>query len=439
MEGYIFEWLNILLRWLHVITGIAWIGASFYFVWLDNNLVKPTDPALLEKGVGGELWAVHGGGFYNPQKYLLAPATLPQHLHWFYWESYSSWLSGFALFAVLYLFNANAYLIDRNVMAMSTSMAIAAALAFLVLGWVFYDLICRWFGDRDNGDRIVGPLVTIYVVAAVWLACHVFSGRAAFLLSGAMMATIMSANVLFWIIPGQRKVVAAMRAGQPPDPIHGRRGKQRSVHNTYFTLPVIFAMLSNHYSMLYSADYSWLVLLLMMLAGVLIRQFFILRHKAVTDWRFPGAAVAILIGVAVWLAPAATPAVPTTAAAAVGASEPASAAVAGVTTASASPPASASTSTSTSTSTSASTTSFDQVQKIIGERCLQCHAAHPTMMPTPGKNIVLDSKALILQHAQQIYQQAVIQKTMPLANMTHITDQERALIGAWFTAGADAK
>jgi uncharacterized membrane protein len=402
MEGYILEWFNILLRWLHVITGIAWIGASFYFVWLDNSLERPTDPALLEKGVGGELWAVHGGGFYNPQKYVVAPDTLPKHLHWFYWEAYSSWLSGFALFSVLYLFNANTYLIDRNVMLIPAGAAIAAALAFLVLGWVFYDVICRCFGDRENGERIVGPLVTLYVVAAVWVACHVFAGRAAFLLSGAMMATIMSANVLFWIIPGQRKVIAAMRAGQPPDPIHGKRGKQRSVHNTYFTLPVIFAMLSNHYSMMYEAANNWLVLLLMMLAGVLIREFFLLRHKAIVDWRYPGAAAVILIGVALWLAPAPV----------------------------AAPLADAADNTAVS---------FVQIQKIIGDRCLQCHAAHPTLIPAPGKNIVLDSNALILQHAQQIYQQAVIQKTMPLANMTHITDQERALIGAWFTEGAHAK
>ena len=403
MQAYIFEWLNILLRWLHVITGIAWIGASFYFVWLDNNLVKPTDPKLLEKGVGGELWAVHGGGFYNPQKYLLAPASLPKHLHWFYWESYSSWLSGFALFSVLYLFNANAFLIDKNVMPMSANVAIAAALGFLVFGWIIYDLICRLFGDRADGDRIVGVLIVLYVIAAVWLACHVFSGRAAFLLSGAMLATIMSANVLFWIIPGQRKVVASMRAGEAPDPIHGRRGKQRSVHNTYFTLPVIFAMLSNHYSMLYEAANSWLILLAMMLAAVLIRQFFLLRHKAIVDWRYPLAAIAILVGVAAWMAPpASTPLV--------GSAAPAVADV-----------------------------SFEQVQKIIGERCLQCHATHPTLMPTPGKNIVLDTQPLILQHAQQIYQQAVLQKSMPLGNLTHITDDERAVIGAWFMAGANAK
>jgi uncharacterized membrane protein len=402
MQTYIFEWLNILLRWLHVITGIAWIGASFYFVWLDNNLVKPTDPALLDKGVGGELWAVHGGGFYNPQKYLGAPGALPDNLHWFYWESYSSWLSGFALFAVLYLFNANTFLIDKDVMVMTAGAAIAASLGFLVLGWVFYDLICRLFGDRENGDRIVGILVVVYVVAAIWIACHVFAGRAAFLLSGAMLATIMSANVFFWVIPGQRKVVASMRAGETPDPIHGRRAKQRSVHNTYFTLPVIFAMLSNHYSVLYGAANSWLVLLLMMLAGVLIRQFFILRHKAIVDWRYPAAAVAILIGVIAWLAPTPSPLAAGAAGGAPAASE--------------------------------TRVSFEQVQKIIGERCLQCHAARPTLMPTPGKNVVLDSKELIMQHAQQIYQQVVVQKSMPLGNMTHITDEERAAIGAWYSA-----
>jgi uncharacterized membrane protein len=400
MEAYIFDWLNILLRWLHVITAIAWIGASFYFVWLDNSLVGPTDPALLEKGVGGELWAVHGGGFYNPQKYLLAPSTLPQHLHWFYWEAYSTWLSGFALFSVLYLFNANTFLVDRHVMAMPAAVAIAAALAFLALGWIIYDLICRLFGDRAGGDRIVGVLVVAYVIAAVWLACHVFAGRAAFLLSGAMLATIMSANVLFWIIPGQRKMVAAMRAGQAPDPVHGRRGKQRSVHNTYFTLPVVFAMLSHHYSMMYGATYNWMVLLLMMLAGVLIRQFFILRHKAIVDWRYPAGAVLILAGMAVWLAPAPGPALPAARAAGV---------------------------------------PFQRITQIVGARCLQCHAAQPTLMSAPGKNIVLDSRERILQHAQQIYQQTVVQKTMPLGNMTNITEEERALIGAWFIAGADTK
>jgi uncharacterized membrane protein len=346
---------------------------------------------------------VHGGGFYNPQKYLLAPKTLPQNLHWFFWESYSTWLSGFALFSVLYLFNAGTFLVDKHVLDMSASTAVLAALAYLVIGWLVYDGICRLFGDRPGGDRVVGVLVTLYVIVAVWAACHVFSGRAAFLMTGASLATVMSANVLFWIIPGQRKMVAAMRAGQSPDPIHGKRGKQRSVHNTYFTLPVIFAMLSNHYSMTYSAANNWVVLLLIMFAGVLIRQFFVLKHKGIFNWKYPLAAVLILAGVAFWIVPAGLLQPP-----------PAPAAAAGAPVA----------------------VSFAQVQQVVQTRCIQCHAAKPTLMPVPGKGILLDSKENIVQHAQLIYQQAVVQKAMPLGNMTNITDDERALLGKWFEQGA---
>ncbi|MDR6584499.1 hypothetical protein HBH1_03314 [Herbaspirillum sp. BH-1] len=418
MEAYLLDWLNLLLRWLHVITAIAWIGSSFYFVWLDNSLVAPTDPELKEKGVGGELWAVHGGGFYNPQKYLLAPKALPEHLHWFYWESYSTWLSGFALFSLLYLFNANVFLVDRNVFDMSASMAGGTAIAFLLFNWLIYDAICSTIGDRPGADRLVNLLVGLQVIVSVWAACHLFSGRAAFLISGASLATIMSANVLMWIIPGQRKMVASMRAGQAPDPIHGKRGKQGSVHNTYFTLPVLFAMLSNHYSMTYSAPHNWLVLLFIMAAGALIRQFFVLRHKGVYNWWYPGAAVLLLLAVIIWMSPAmqASPAAP------VAAATPAEAAGA-----------------ATAASTSPSAGGFAQVQQVIQARCIQCHAAKPTLMPVPGKGVLLDSPDNIAQHAQQIYQQAVVQKSMPLGNMTHITDDERAVIGKWFESGASIK
>ena len=242
MEAYLLDWANLLLRWLHVITAIAWVGSSFYFVWLDNHLIRPKSPDLLEKGVDGALWAVHGGGFYNPQKYMVAPKKIHTELHWFYWESYSTWLSGFALFTVLYLFNASTYLIDHSVHAWSPAGAIAAALGFLAVFWLVYDGICRAFGAGPEADRKVGAGVTALVVFAAWLACQLFAGRAAFLLVGAMMATAMSANVFFWIISGQRTVVAAMTAGQASDPVHGKRGKQRSVHNTYFTLPVLAAM-----------------------------------------------------------------------------------------------------------------------------------------------------------------------------------------------------
>ncbi|MCI1012346.1 urate hydroxylase PuuD [Herbaspirillum sp. C7C2] len=418
MEAYLLDWLNLLLRWLHVITAIAWIGSSFYFVWLDNSLVAPTDPELKEKGVGGELWAVHGGGFYNPQKYLLAPKALPEHLHWFYWESYSTWLSGFALFSLLYLFNANVFLVDRNVFDMSASMAGGTAIAFLLFNWLIYDAICSTIGDRPGADRLVNLLVGLQVIVSVWAACHLFSGRAAFLISGASLATIMSANVLMWIIPGQRKMVASMRAGQAPDPIHGKRGKQRSVHNTYFTLPVLFAMLSNHYSMTYSAPHNWLVLLFIMAAGALIRQFFVLRHKGVYNWWYPGAAVVLLLAVIIWMSPAmqARPAAP---AAAATLAEAAGAAA--------------------SPAPSPSAGGFAQVQQVIQARCIQCHAAKPTLMPVPGKGVLLDSPDNIAQHAQQIYQQAVVQKSMPLGNMTHITDDERAVIGKWFESGASIK
>ncbi|HQY76751.1 MAG TPA: urate hydroxylase PuuD, partial [Rhodoferax sp.] len=271
MESYLLDWANLLLRWVHVITAIAWVGSSFYFVFLDSSLTPPVDEDLKKQGVSGELWALHGGGFYHPVKFAGAPPQLPGHLHWFYWESYSTWLTGFSLFTVSYLWSAGTYLIDKSVMAWTPAAAVAVALSFLVVFWLAYDAICRIFGQRKHGDAIVGALVLVLVCVASYLACHWFAGRAAFLLVGAMIATAMSANVFFWIIPGQKTVVADIKAGRPVDPIHGKRGKQRSVHNTYFTLPVLFAMLSNHYSFTYSHPQNWLVLILMMLAGAAIR------------------------------------------------------------------------------------------------------------------------------------------------------------------------
>ena len=276
---FLIDWSSLLLRWLHLIVGIAWIGASFYFVWLDNSLVPATNQKLIDDGVSGELWAVHGGGFYNPQKYLNAPPQLPGHLHWFYWEAYSAWITGFLLFIVAYLINPSVMLVDKNIFDMSGQMAVIASLAYLVAGWVVYDVICRVFGVGDQADKKVAICLLIYVALASYLACQIFSGRAAFLMTGAMMATIMVANVFFWIIPGQKKVIASMKLDEVPEIIHGQRGKQRSVHNTFFTLPVLFAMLSNHYSMVYNSPHHWLVLMLMMLGGALIRFFFVSRHK----------------------------------------------------------------------------------------------------------------------------------------------------------------
>ncbi len=398
MEAYLLDWINLLLRWAHVVVAIAWIGSSFYFVFLDNSLTKPAASDLVAKGVDGELWAVHGGGFYNPQKYMVAPRTLPEHLHWFYWESYSTWLTGFALFTVLYLFNAGTFLVDRSVHEWSAAAAAAAALAFLVAFWLVYDLICRAFGQKRSGDLIVGAGVVAFVVLASWLACQLFAGRAAFLLVGAMLATAMSANVFFWIIPGQRTVVAQMKAGQLVDPIHGQRAKQRSVHNTYFTLPVLVAMLSNHYGFLYQGRHNWLVLVLLMLAGALIRHSFVARHKALVQgrrvpWEHAIAGTLALVGLAVWLAPP-----PPTAAAIAAAAKPAG---------------------------------FGEVKAVIDQRCVMCHNAQ-----LQQKNVALHTPELIKQHAQAVYQQASVLKLMPLNNATQITDGERALIKRWFDAGA---
>ena len=402
MEAYLLDWANLLLRWVHVITVIAWIGSSFYFVFLDNNLLKPTSPDLLEKGVDGAMWAVHGGGFYNPQKYMMAPQKIHTKLHWFYWESYSSWLSGFALFTVLYLYNASSFLIDKSLMDWAPSTAIAVALAFLVAFWVVYDTVCRLFGFRKNGELIVAALMLLVVAFSAWLACHWFAGRAAFLLVGAMIATAMSANVFVWIIPGQRKVVAAMTSGEKYDAmslaIHGKRGKQRSVHNTYFTLPVIFAMLSNHYSFLYTHPQRWLILFVMMFAGALIRQFFVQRHgyhlgRARNPWPFAAVGVVLIVAVIVAMAP--------WGAKSVAKNEPSQAAT------------------------------FVQVKSVIDQHCLSCHGAQVQM-----KNVRLDTPANIKLNAQNVYQQVSVTQQMPMNNATGITPEERQLVASWYLAGA---
>ena len=402
MEAYVLDWANLLLRWAHVIVAIAWIGSSFYFVFLDSSLTPPADPALKAKGVDGELWAVHGGGFYHPQKYLVAPPALPPNLHWFYWESYSTWLTGFALFTVMYLFNAGTFLVDKSVHQWSSGVAIAAALGFLAAFWIFYDLICRRVGERGGavgGDAKVGALVLLFIIGASWLACQLFAGRAAFLLVGAMIATAMSANVFFWIIPGQRKVIAQMGAGEPVSAIHGQRAKQRSVHNTYFTLPVLVAMLSNHYGWLYQGRHNWLVLVLLMLAGALIRHSFVARHKALVlgravPWGYAAAGTALLLGLAVALAPA--------------------------------PQAASSGATDAVT--------MAQVQAVLEQRCALCHNAQ-----VQQKGVALHTPALVQQHALALYQQVVVQRLMPMNNATQMTEAERGLIKRWFDAGATAR
>jgi uncharacterized membrane protein len=391
---YVLEWMNMLVRWLHVITGIAWIGASFYFVWLDNSLRPPAAGSdLANKGVAGELWAVHGGGFYNPQKYLVAPAELPAELHWFKWEAYSTWLSGFALLVIVYWLNAQAMMVDRSVADLSTWQAVGIGLGSLVVGWVVYDLLCR--SELGKHDLAFGVVVFALLVAAAWVLTHVLGGRAAYIHVGAMIGTIMVANVAMVIIPGQRRMVEAMRAGHKPDPVYGLRGKQRSVHNNYFTLPVLFIMISNHFAMTYRHPHAWAVLATIMAAGVFIRHFFNLRHKGRVEWIYPAIGVALLLGLAVALAPARPGA-------------------------------------------STGTVDFARVEAIIHQRCVSCHAAHPTQpgFASAPAGVMLDDARGIAQNAPRIYQQAVQLKAMPLANMTNMTDAERAQLGAWFEAGA---
>ena len=413
MESYLLDWANLLLRWVHVITAIAWIGSSFYFVFLDNSLIRPTSPDLLEKGVDGAMWAVHGGGFYNPQKYVVAPKKIHTKLHWFYWESYSTWLTGFALFTVMYLWNAGTFLVDRSLMDWSPAAAGWAALAFLAGFWLVYDAVCRLLGFREHGEAWVGAVMLGVVAAAAWAACQLFPGRAAFLLVGAMLATAMSANVFFWIIPGQRKVVAAMTSGQRFDAqalaIHGKRAKQRSVHNTYFTLPVLIAMLSNHYGWLHQGPWNWLVLMTLMLAGALIRHSFVARHRALTEgrrvpWEYAGAGVVLILGLVVAQRPAPLPA-HVGAAAATGAEDKVNTPV-----------------------------SYAQMRAVVDQHCIICHG-----LQMQQKNVALHTPELLGQHALAVHQQVAVLKLMPFNNATRMTQQERDLVRRWYEAGAPVR
>ena len=394
MEAYIVDWLNLLVRWLHLITGIAWIGASFYFVMLDFSLTPPKKPEDAKRGVFGELWAVHGGGFYNSQKYLTGPKGEPlsENLHWSKWEAYTTWMSGMGLLALIYWYGASSYLIDSSVMALTPVTAVAISIAFLAGGWIVYDFACRILAGREN---VLAVVMLALVMGAAWGLFHVFGARAAFVHVGAMIGTMMVANVFFHIIPGQKQMVADIRAGREPDSMPGIIGKQRSVHNTYFTLPVLFTMISNHYPMTYSHPYGWLVLGVIMLAGVLIRQFFVLRHKGRTLWLLPAIAIVLLVGLAVVLVPA--PAKPVA---------------------------------------KAETVSFAQVKVILDARCLACHAAQPTQpgFAQPPKGVVLETPEQIGQNAAKIAE-TVANKYMPIGNLTQMTDEERAVVAAWFAQG----
>jgi uncharacterized membrane protein len=397
-------WIEFAVRWTHVITAVAWIGSSFYFIALDLGLRKTPD---LPPGAYGEEWQVHGGGFYHVQKYLVAPDRLPDHLIWFKWESYATWLSGFALLILVYYLGAELYLVDPTVADLAVWQAVLISLASLTFGWLAYDTLCKSrFGD-DNTRLMV--LLYVILVAMAWGYTQVFSGRAALLHLGAFTATIMSANVFMIIMPNQRIVVADLKAGRVPDPKYGRIAKQRSTHNNYLTLPVLFLMLSNHYPLAFATQYNWIIASLVFLMGVTIRHYFNSRHAGKGNPTWTWAVTAILFLIIAWLstAPMRT-------------AEP-EAQLQGA------------------ALTYASASGFDEVTTIVQGRCSMCHAAEPVWdgMLWPPKGVVLETPAQIAREARRIYLQAGVSHAMPPANLSYMEPQERAAIVRWFQgAGA---
>jgi uncharacterized membrane protein len=394
------EWLAFAVRWLHVITAIAWIGSSFYFIALDLGLVKRDH---LPVGAYGEEWQVHGGGFYHIQKYLVAPATMPEHLTWFKWESYATWLSGFAMLCLVYYGGADLFLIDRHVLDISATTAIAISIGSLAIGWIFYDLLCKSPLGK-NTWTLMGILYVALVVMA-WGYTQVFTGRAAFLHLGAFTATIMSANVFFIIMPNQRIVVADLIAGRTPDPKYGAIAKQRSLHNNYLTLPVIFFMLSNHYPLAFATAYNWVIAALVFLMGVTIRHWFNTTHarKGRPTWTW---LVTLLIFIVImWLST--VPKVLT-----------------GEDNAEVSP----------AFQQFAANAHFPAVKDTISTRCSMCHSAEPVYegINRAPKGVMLENDAEIAAHAREIYIQAGRSHAMPPGNITDMTTDERKLLTAWF-------
>ena len=384
IDSYWDDWLELGFRWLHVVAGIVWIGTSFYFVALDNHLGRPR---VAEPDIAGESWEIHGGGFYRISKYRVAPDELPEPLHWFKWEAYTTWLSGFGLLVVLYYANADTYLIDKSVADIPVAAAIAISVIGLAAAWVIYDVACMVF----KSDVVVGLLLLAMVVASAYGAGQVFSGRAAYIQVGAMLGTIMAANVLFNIIPAHWELIRAKEAGREPDPAPGLEAKRRSVHNNYLTLPVVFTMISNHFPFTYEHAHAWLVLVALTLIGAWIRHFFNLRHAGRTVWWIPVTAGAATLALAVAMRPDEGGGAPSR------------------------------------------TVSDAEAIAIVQQRCVPCHSANPTQpgYDVPPAGIMFDSRDQIVERADAIEEQAVRTTAMPLGNVTGMTEQERETLGAW--------
>ncbi len=395
MAAILLNWLELFVRWTHVIAAICWIGSSFYFIALDASL---KGHPRLDVRVKGEAWQVHGGGFYQIQKFGVAPEFMPEELTWFKWEAYGTWIFGFALLVLVYYVNASLYLIDPAVMVLRPETAVAIGLGSLVLGWLGYNALCRSrIGDDLKLLSIVGFAL---LIAIAFGYAQVFSGRGAFIQIGALVGTIMAANVLMIIIPNQRKVVASLLAGEAPDPRLGFIAKQRSLHNNYLTLPVLFTMLSNHYAFTYQSRWNWLVLACVFTGSFLVRHWFNVLHTgAKPDWRlWPAAAVPFASVIALTVA----------------------------------------TRSQASLEAGAHMVTFGEVRAIVDARCHTCHAAKPSFaaFADPPKGVMFDTDGQVAAQAKMIYAQAVTTKAMPLGNITHITEAERASIAQWFEAGA---
>ena len=397
MEAVVTEWLSLIIRWLHVVAGIAWIGSSFYFIHLDLSL-KPR-PGLPE-GVKGDAWQVHGGGFYHMIKFVVAPARMPDELTWFKWEAYTTWLSGFALMVIVYYLSADLFLVDRTVLDISPSTASALSLALLLVPWLIYEGLCRSpLGRSEVALALVGY---VFLIAITYGYTHVFSGRGAFNQIGALIGTIMVANVFAIIIPNQKKVVAALLAGKEPDPALGEQGKQRSVHNNYLTLPVVFLMISIHYPLLYATRFNWLIVAIVLAIGPVIRHFFNSRHEGKgSPWWTWGVAAAGMVAVA-WLSgfgprQTVTGALPKA--------------------------------------------DTQAAHAVVLSRCSMCHMSAPVWpgIATAPNHVLLDSPENIARHARLIEINAVRSEAMPPGNITQMTGEERHILAAWLAAGAPAR
>jgi uncharacterized membrane protein len=400
MEIILWTWVDFALRWLHVIAGVAWIGSSFYFVHLDSSLQRRDG---LPDGAGGEAWQVHGGGFYHMVKYLVAPARMPDQLTWFKWEAYTTWISGFFLLVVLYYASAELYLVDPLAFANPVWVAVAVSLALLILGWIVYDVLCRSpLGASEAGLSAAG---FVFLVALAWLCTQLFSGRGAYMQMGALIGTIMVANVFFVIIPNQKKVVAALLSGQKPDLALGEQAKQRSMHNNYLTLPVVFLMISNHYPMSFASRWNWVIFALVLVVGAVIRHFYNVRHRGLPNpwwtWGVAAAGMALIVVLS-----------------AGGPSHGERAAVG-----------------------PGQEVTFADVESIVLSRCSMCHAAEPLWpgIAAPPKGVMLDHPELIRLQAREIYLQAAASDAMPPANVTELEPEERGMLAAWYQAGAPAE